>query len=183
MTMRTNLTILCFVLLLGSYTAHAENYAITCGKQSCDQYAKLVSITPNTDTKIIHHYLIDLDLKIPLLADISRIGSPVTTGTNSFQNVYYYGGKYSISVSFYDEELSHDYDLLNQSKQIKMLKNGNIKAFFYESDNSKGHPLEPIFEAIIPINYGDKKRFITYRTRGIEKDYFTTLLSHLEENK
>ncbi|MGH1440195.1 MAG: hypothetical protein ACRBBR_08810 [Cellvibrionaceae bacterium] len=158
-------------------------YGIKCGNQSCDQYAKLVSLKSNPDTKIIHHYLIDLNLRIPLLANISHIGSPVTTGKNSFQNIYYYGEEHSISVSFYDEALNHDYNLLNESNEIYMIQNGIFTAFLYESANSADHPLGPIFKAIIPVDYGYKKRFITYKTRGLSKIKFINLLSQLKENK
>jgi len=158
-------------------------YGIKCGNQSCDQYAKLVPLKSDPYTKIIHHYLIDLDLRIPLLADISHIGSPVTTGNNSFHHIYYYGEKYSISVSFYDEALNHNYDLLNESNEIYMLQNGIFTTFLYESANSADHPRGPIFEAIIPVDYGHKKRFITYKTRGLSKTKLINLLSQLKENK
>jgi len=169
-----------FLAVLIPVYGHSKGNSIHCGNEPCEEIAEQVFLLPTSQRKVIHHYLIDNDIKIPLFGDISAIGSPITMGKNSFQNVYYYGETESISVSFFDEDFS--FDLLQESNKIFLFKNGDISAYFYESGNSKGHPQEPLFEVIIPTTRGDKDRFIKYATKGIPEEEFKALLSKLELN-
>jgi len=161
--------------------AYSYGSGITCGKKKCEEVAEKVELKATSQRKIIHLYLIESGIKVPIFADISNIGAAVTKPKNSFHSVYYYGDTQSISVSFNDVDA--DINLLSQSEKISLSKSDGINAFFYEARNSKKHPQEPLFEAIIPTTRGDKNRFIMYATKGISEEEFKTLLSKLELDK
>lgn len=121
----------------------------------------------------------DSDVKIPLFGDITDISSTITISKNSFFNIYHYGDKQAINVSFSDSDGS--FETPKETKIFKVKKR-EITVYFYETQHGIGYTSGPFFEAIIPIIYGKKDRYIRYFTRGISEDEFKKLISNIEFN-
>ena len=174
-------SVLGVILSVLLFSAYGYADGITCGDQQCAEAVEEVFLKPSSQRKVIHLYFTENDIKIPIFADISNIGTALTRPKNSFHSVYYYGEKQSISVSLFD--VDSDMDLLKDPKTILLFKNDDISVFFYETSHSKGHPQTPLFEAVMPIKRGNKDRFTMYATKGIPENELKALLSQIELNQ
>lgn len=172
---RIHIGLFIFLAVL-TFQSHADY--IRCGNESCSDIARPVTLTPTIARGVIYLHLAEHEIKIPIFSDLSRIGSTITMNKNSFHNTYYYNNNQAISMSFYDTD--DQFDLSEQKHNLSMFTNGNVKVFFYEEKAPLKPELSPFFRAIIPIEYGNNHRFISLYTRGLSKDEFTTLLSHLK---
>jgi|GEM_PF-3193851 len=175
---KDKVSVVIFIILIATTFQVKADY-IRCGNEPCSDVAQEVRLTPTIERPVIYLHLAEHDIKIPIFADLSRIGSTITIGKNSFHNTYYYSDNQAISMSFYDTD--DQFDLSEKQHNISMHKNGNIKAFFYEEKAPLKPELSPFFRAIIPIEYGGNNRFISLYTRGLSRGEITTLLSHLKE--
>ena len=165
---------------LFSTNSAAQDNGIVCDGKPCSDVAEEVFLTPTSPRKVIHRTLSDSDVKIPLFSDMTGISSAITNGKNSFFNVYHYGEKQAINIGFSDAD--GGFDAPEDAKVFKFTKQG-ITAYFYEDQHGIGYAQGSFFEAIIPITYGKKNRYIRYFTRGISEDDFKTLISNIEFNE